>query len=75
VGATVEALARALPADAVLLRAERNRSGLLEVEISTPDPDKLRAALRAEPALAGLHNIGQQRGELTMTVSFAERSR
>ena len=71
-GAVAEALARALPADAVLLRAERGAKGLLELDISAPDPDKLRAAIRAEPALAGLRDAGQQRGDLMMTVSFRE---
>ena len=73
-GATAEALARALPVDAVLLRAERDRSGLLEIDIGAPDPDKLRAALRAEPALARLRDAGQQRGDLMMTVSFKEQA-
>lgn len=71
-GATAEALARALPVDAVLIRAERARDGLLEIDIGAPDPDKLRAALRAEPALAHLRDAGQQRGDLLMTVSFKE---
>ena len=73
-GATAEALARALPVEAVLLRAERDRAGLLEIDISAPDPDKLRAALRAEPALARLRDAGQQRGDLMMTVSFKEQA-
>jgi len=73
-GATAEALSRALPVEAVLLRAERDRAGLLEIDISAPDPDKLRAALRAEPALARLRDAGQQRGDLMMTVSFREQA-
>ncbi|MCW3847442.1 hypothetical protein OF829_09320 [Sphingomonas sp. LB-2] len=71
-GATAEALARALPADAALIQAGRGRDGLLEIEIGAPDPDKLRAALRAEPALARLRDAGQQRGDLMMRVSFKE---
>jgi hypothetical protein len=71
-GATVEALARALPPEASLVRVERNRAGLLEVDVTAPDPDRLRAALRREPALARLRDAGQQRGELTMTVSLRE---
>ena len=55
-----------------MIRAERGRDGLLEIDVSAPDPDKLRAALRAEPALARLRDAGQQRGELMMTVSFKE---
>ena len=71
-GATAEALARALPADASLLRVERNAAGLLEVDLTAPDPDRLRAALRREPALARLRDAGQQQGELAMTVSLRE---
>jgi len=71
-GATVEALARALPPEAALVRIERNPAGLLEVDITAPDPDKLRAALHREPALVRLRDAGQQRGELTMTVSLRE---
>jgi hypothetical protein len=71
-GETAEALARALPAEASLLRVERNAAGLLEVDLTAPDPDKLRAALRREPALARLRDAGQQRGELAMTVSLRE---
>lgn len=72
-GATAEALARVLPVEAVVLRIERDRQGLLEIDISAPDPDKLRAALRAEPALARLRDAGQQRGDLMMTVTFKEQ--
>lgn len=72
VGATVEALARVLPADSSLARIGRGRDGLLESDVTTPDPDALRAAIRREPALARLRDAGQQRGELTMTVSLRE---
>jgi len=71
-GATAEALARVLPAEATLVRVERNTAGLLEVDLTAPDPDKLRAALRREPALARLRDAGQQQGELAMTVSLRE---
>ena len=71
-GATAEALARALPADASLVRVERNAAGLLEVDLTAPDPDRLRAALRREPALARLRDAGQLQGELAMTVSLRE---
>lgn len=72
-GVAVEALARALPADAVLIRLERNRQGLIEADIAAPDPDRLRAAIRAEPALARLRDVGQRQHEAMMTVSFRER--
>lgn len=71
-GATLEALARALPAEAVLLRAQRDRHGLLEVEVAAPDPDQLRAALRREPMLAALRDAGQRQGEAAMIVSLKE---
>lgn len=71
-GATAEALARALPADASLVRVERSAAGLLEVDLTAPDPDRLRAALRREPALARLRDAGQLQGELAMTVSLRE---
>jgi len=72
VGASVEALARALPADASLVRVERNPAGLLEVDLTAPDPDRLRAALHREPALARLRDTGQQQGETAMTISLRE---
>ncbi|MES2445510.1 MAG: hypothetical protein V4574_22005 [Pseudomonadota bacterium] len=71
-GATLEALARALPPEASLARVERGPAGLLAVDITAPDPDRLRAALRREPVLARLRDAGQQRGELVMTVSLRE---
>ena len=70
--AMIEALARALPSDAALLRAERDRQRLLELDISTPDPDQLRAALRREPMLANLHDTGQRQEAATMVVSLKE---
>jgi hypothetical protein len=72
VGAVIEALARALPPEAALARAERNRDGLIELDIATPDPDKLRAALRREPLLATLRDSGQRQGDAAMLVSFRE---
>jgi hypothetical protein len=72
VGTTFEALARALPDDAVLTRAGRGRDGALEAEVATPDPDKLRASLRREPALARLHDAGQRRGDQAMLVVLRE---
>lgn len=62
-GATIETLARALPADATLVRAERSAAGRLILEIAAADPDKLRSALRRTPALARLHDTGQRQGD------------
>jgi len=67
-GATIETLARALPTDATLVRAERNIQGRLALEISTADPDRLRAALRRAPALARLRDTGQRQADAAMIV-------
>ena len=69
--ATIEILARALPADATLVRVERTAQGALELEIATPDPDRLRSALRRAPALARLRNTGQRQSDSGMIVLFA----
>jgi len=67
-GATIETLARALPADATLVRAERNMQGRLALEIATADPDRLRPALRRVPTLARLRNTGQRQADAAMIV-------
>lgn len=73
--ATLDVVARALPADATVLRAERTRDGALELEIAGPDPDQLRPALRALPGIGSFRNIGQRRGEAAMIVSFRAEDR
>jgi hypothetical protein len=70
-GATIEALARALPADATLVRAERNAQGGIEFDIAAADPDRLRSALRRAPALARLRNTGQRQADGRIIVTFA----
>jgi hypothetical protein len=73
-GATLEAIARALPADAAVLRAERTRDGAVELEVSAPDPDQLRPALRSLAGIGTFRNTGQRQGETGMIASFrAER--
>ncbi|NIJ20772.1 hypothetical protein FHS95_002464 [Sphingomonas naasensis] len=67
-GATIEALAQALPADATLVRAERDAQGQLTLEIAAPDPDKLRAALRRIPAFARLRDTRQRQADGQMVV-------
>ena len=74
-GTTLEALARALPADASLSRVERTAQGALEVDVTTADPDKLRAAIRRAPELSGLRDSGQRQGDGTMLVSLREDAR
>lgn len=60
-GATLEAIARALPEDAALLRAERDGAGNLSVDVAAPDPDRVVVALRRDPVLAGLRATAQAR--------------
>ena len=66
------AIAQALPPEAALLGASRNRDGLLEIEVRTPDPDKLRAALRRQPSLGGLRDAGQRQSDASMIVTFRQ---
>lgn len=61
-GATVEAIARALPEDAALLRVERD-AGPLTIDLAAPDPDRVLTALRRDPALGGLRAVTQTRAE------------
>jgi len=68
--AALEAIARALPANATVLRAERTREGAVELEVSTPDPDQLRPALRSLPGIGMFRNTGQRQGETGMIASF-----
>jgi|GEM_PF-1733648 len=74
-GTTLESLARALPRDAALLRAERNAAGMVSIEVAAPDPDRLLAALRRDPILAGLRATAQARadGDGRMRVTLEQR--
>ncbi|MEH3040201.1 MAG: hypothetical protein PGN21_09065 [Sphingomonas paucimobilis] len=74
-GTTLESLARALPQDAALLRAERNAAGMVSIEVAAPDPDRLLAALRRDPLLAGLRATAQARadGDGRMRVTLEQR--
>lgn len=69
-GATIETLARALPADATLIRAERTAQGQLALEIAAADPDALRSALRRTPALVRLRDTGQREADGRLIVSL-----
>lgn len=69
-GRTLDALARALPSEATLVRTERRQDGALRIEVAAPDPDRLRAALRRDAATASLRDAGQRRGEGVMIVTF-----
>jgi hypothetical protein len=70
--ATLNSLARALPDDARLNSAARADSGL-RVEVLVSDPDRLRGALRRDPATAMLRDAGQQRSEGGMSVTLESR--
>lgn len=61
--ALLDTVAAAMPADAALVRAERQVDGTLELEVAVSDPDALRTALRRVPMLAGLRDVRQQEGE------------
>jgi hypothetical protein len=69
-GATLEGLARALPPENSLVRAERGEDGRLSIDVASPDPDPLRAALRREPVTQGLRDAGQRGGDGAMVVTF-----
>ncbi len=71
--ATIEALARVMPTDAALVAAERSADGALRIEIATPDPDRLRTALRRDPATRGLRDAGQRGGDGAIIVAFGDR--
>lgn len=67
-------LRSALPEDAGLAGIALSDDGALSVEIETPDPDRLRTALAADPLLGALREIAQtQTGSGTMRVSLKGR--
>lgn len=66
----LDRLAVAIPADARVARMGKAADGGLEIEIIAPDPDLLRAALRRDPALAGLRETGQRRAGAMIAVTL-----
>lgn len=72
VGATLDTLAAALPAEDRLTAVAADGSGALAVEIATVDPDRLRAAIR-QSRLSSLSEAGQRRGEGVLVVRWAGR--
>ncbi|MGN5374887.1 hypothetical protein [Sphingomonas hankookensis] len=74
-GTTIEAVARTLPPDAALLRAERGPAGAVSVELLAPDPDRVLAALRRDPVLAALRATAQARadGDGRMRITLEQR--
>lgn len=72
----VARLAAALPADAGLAGLSLDERGGLVVEVETPDPDRLRPALAADPLLGRLEEVGQtMTDEGTMRVTLKGRLR
>lgn len=66
----LDRLAAAIPADARVARMGKAADGAIEIEITAPDPDLLRAAMRRDPALAGFREIGQRRAGAMIAVTL-----
>jgi hypothetical protein len=66
----MDRLATAIPADARVARMSKAADGSVEIEVTAPDPDLLRAALRRDPALAGLRETGQRRAGAMIAVTL-----
>lgn len=69
---TIQAFAKALPADARLLRLEQYASGALEAEVVTSDPDQLRGAIRQEAALRRMRDASQRQADAGMIVTLRQ---
>lgn len=63
-------VAAAIPADARVARMLRTADGAMEIEITAPDPDLLRAALRRDPVLADFRETGQRRAGAMIAVTL-----
>lgn len=70
----VARLRGALPDEAGLAAIAISDDGALTIDIETPDPDRLRGALAADPLLGALREFGQSRtGGGTIRVSLKGR--
>lgn len=69
----IEQLASVLPADARIVRLSRDADGLVTLEVMTPDPAELRAALRGDPHFAALRTRGERRIDAAMIVTLSGR--
>lgn len=63
-------VAAAIPADARVARMRKAADGAMEIEITAPDPDLLRAALRRDPVLAAFRETGQRRAGAMIAVTL-----
>lgn len=66
----LDRVAAAIPADARVARMAKASDGAIELEITAPDPDLLRGALRRDPALAGFREAGQRRAGAMIAVTL-----
>lgn len=62
--------ARALPGDTRVTRMAQGADGAVEIEITAPDPDQVRTALRRDPAFAGFREAGQRRAGALILVTY-----
>ncbi len=69
-GTTIESVARVLPPEASLARAERDTGGRLTLDVLTPDPDRLIAALRRDATLGSLRPTAQTAVDGRMQVTL-----
>lgn len=67
---TLDRLASVLPQEARVARMARNLDGVTTIEITAPDPDQVRAALRRDPVFGGFREVGQRRAGSMMLVSY-----
>lgn len=63
-------VAAAIPVDARVSRMSKAADGAMEIEITAPDPDLLRAAMRRDPALAAFRETGQRRAGAMIAVTL-----
>lgn len=68
--ALLNGLAETMPDDARIVRMSRDGAGIVTLEIATPDPAELRAALRGDARFAALRSIAERRGDAGMVVTL-----
>lgn len=67
--------ARILPGDARVSRVARLPDGTIELDVTAPDPDSLRAAIRRDPAMAGFREVVQRRAGAMILVRWRAQAR
>lgn len=68
--ALLDALARTLPQDSRIVRFERQADATIMLDIATPDPAEMRAALRADARFAAYRTLRERRGDAGMIVTL-----